>query len=429
VGGEGQPCVANGTCVSGLACVDGQCVSLDASDGDEDANGKTDGDADGDADGDTDNNTDSDTGGVHLWSRRFGSTGWDTGYSVAVDSGGNVLVTGSFLGTVNFGGDDLTSNGDDDIFLAKYDTYGNHIWSKHFGAADGDGGTSVSIDGSGNVLMTGSFRGTVNFGGNDLTSAGWNNIFLAKFDGDGHHIWSKHFGANHIGETGNSVSVDGDRNVLVTGKFLGTVNFGGDDLTSEGDEDIFLAKYDSDGNHLWSKRFGADGYDNGQSVSVDGNGNVLVTGYFNGRVSFGGPYFTSFGNHSDIFLAKFDDGGNHIWSKQFGSGSYDEGYSVSVDQDGNVFATGIFQQIVSFGGEDLISEGDLDIFLAKFSSNGSHIWSKRFGSYDEDIGTSVSVDRSGDILVTGQFHDTVNFGGDDLTSADNYDIFMMKCGR
>ncbi len=177
----------------------------------------------------------------HLWSQRFGGTGFDTGAEIAVDGAGNVLVTGQFSGTVDFGGGPLTNAGSRDIFLAKYDAAGAHLWSQRFGDTDFDSGAAIAVDEAGNVLVTGSFEGTVDFGGGALTSAGSREIFLAKYDAAGAHLFSQRFGDTDF-DSGAAIAVDGAGNVLVTGSFEGTVDFGGGALTSAG-SDIFLAKY------------------------------------------------------------------------------------------------------------------------------------------------------------------------------------------
>ena len=204
----------------------------------------------------------------NIWSKRFGGSGHDVGKSVSVDSSGNVYITGGFdSSTIDFGGGALKNAGGDDIFLAKLDNKGNHIWSKRFGGSGHDVGKSVSVDSSGNVYITGGFNSsTINFGGGILTNAGGecnssicSDIFLAKFDNKGNHIWSKRFGGSGR-DVGNSVSVDSSGNVYITGGFnSSTIDFGGGALTNAGGTceepihpcvDIFLAKFDSKGNHL-----------------------------------------------------------------------------------------------------------------------------------------------------------------------------------
>jgi hypothetical protein len=359
---------------------------------------------------------------THLWSQRFGSTSYDEGWSVATDTSGNVLVTGFFSGTVDFGGGNLVSAGAEDIFLAKYDASGNHLWSRRFGSTASDHGRSVAVDGSGNVFVTGLFQGTVDFGGGILTGAGQPDIFIAKYDANGNHLWSRRFGSGNE-DVGWSVVADDSGNVFVTGYFSGTVDFGGGNLVSAGLWDIFLAKYDASGNHLWSRRFGSAAYEYAYSVAVDGSGNVFVTGYFSGTVDFGGGNLVSAGGW-DIFLAKYDASGNHLWSQHFGSTDDDEGYSVAVDGSENVFATGYFSGTVDFGGGDLVSAGGTDIFLAKYDASGAHLWSQRLGGTSYEYNVAVAVDTLDNVFLTGEFWGTADFGGGNLVSAGGTDIIL-----
>ena len=359
----------------------------------------------------------------HVWSQRFGGASDDQGQGVSVDASGNVLVTGRFRGTVNFGGSDLTSIGSYDIFVAKYDPAGVHQWSQSFGGTLDDIGNGVAVDGSGNVLVTGAFQDTVNFGDSDLTSAGGIDIFVAKYDAAGVHQWSQRFGSTSA-DVGYNVAVDGSGNVLVTGFFQGTANFGGSDLTSAGGIDIFVAKYDAAGVHQWSQSFGGTLAEAGNGVAVDGSGNVLVTGAFQGTVNFGGSDLTSAGDR-DIFVARYNSAGVHQWSQRFGSTLDDRGFAVALDGSGSALVTGAFEGTVNLGGSDLTSAGGRDIFVAKYNAAGVHQWSQRFGNWDDNIGYDVVVDESGNVVVTGFFAGTVNFGGSDLTG-EGQDMFVAK---
>jgi hypothetical protein len=159
------------------------------------------------------------------------------------------------------------------------------------------------VDASGNVLVTGYFAGTMDLGGGPLTSAGNQDLFVAKLDPSGAHVWSKHFGDTGI-QQGQSIAVDASGNVLVTGHFAGTMDLGGGPLTSTvGSLDLFVAKLDPSGAHVWSKRFGDASDQVGQGIAADSAGNVLVTGFFNGAMDFGFGVITSAGGN-DIFVAK-----------------------------------------------------------------------------------------------------------------------------
>ena len=362
--------------------------------------------------------------GLTAWSQRFGSTLDDGGYSVATDGLGNVYVTGTFTGTVNFGGSNLVSAGGLDIFLAKYNAAGVHQWSQRFGGTSLDESNSVAVDASGNVVLTGDFSGTASFGGSNLVSAGSLDAFLAKYNTAGVHQWSQRFGMTGDDE-GNSVAVDGAGDVFVAGWFNLTTNFGGANLVSAGSFDMVLARYNAAGVHQWSQRYGATGLESGTGIALDASGNIAVAGYFSGTSNLGGANLVSAGQY-DIFVAKYNGVGVHQWSQGFGSTNFDAGYSVAVDASNNVLLTGYFFGTVNFGGSNLVSAGGTDIFVAKYNSAGAHQWSKRFGALSGDFGNSVAVNASSDVFLTGLFLGTVDFGGGSLVSAGGQDIFVAK---
>jgi len=315
---------------------------------------------------------DSQLGDSHLWSKRFGSTIDDYGYAVAVDGNGDVLLTGAFLLTVNFGGGNLSSAGNFDIVVAKFSgTDGTHLWSRRFGGTGGDEGLGVAVDGSGNPSVTGTLRGAADLGGGNTALIGVVDMFVAKYSGtDGAHLWSKRFGSTSNQVFGNAVAVDSSNDVLVTGDLFGTVNFGGGILSSAGSFDIVVAKFSgADGAHFWSRRYGSTSQDNAFAVAVDSGGGVLASGDFVGTVNFGGDNLTSAGLN-DIFVAKYSGAdGSHLWSKRFGSSSSDNGYGVAVDGSRNAVVTGTFSGAVDFGGGELISAGNADIFVVKFGAS------------------------------------------------------------
>ena len=363
-----------------------------------------------------------------LWLKRFGGTGFDLGEAIAVDGNGDILVTGGFSENVDFGGGVLTSAGSGDVFVAKYSGVdGAHLWSKRFGSTNGDEGTGIAVDGNGDVLVSGNFEGTVDFGGGMLISTGSGDVFMAKYSGvDGTHLWSKRLGGT--GDYLEiQVAVDESGDVLATGTFDGSVDFGDGPLTADY-VDIFVAKYSgADGAHLWSKQFGDTWDDEGIQVAVDGSGDVLVTGYFGTTVDFGGGLLNTAG-YLDIFVVKLSGvDGAHLWSKRLGNTKPDGGMGVAVDGNGDVLVMGFFEQTVNFGGEPLTSAGAEDIFVAKYSGvDGSYFWAKRFGGPGYEWRGGLAADTSDNVLVTGFFYETADFNGEFLTSAGEEDIFLVK---
>src|SRR5262249_8206046 len=150
---------------------------------------------------------------------------------------------------IEFGGNPLVSSGGTDVFVASLDEFGQSVWAKRFGDASFQAGSAIARDAMGDVVVTGSFASTIDFGGGPLTSAGFTDIFLAKFDLAGNHVFSKRFG-DPVDQRAEGVAVDTADNVLLTGYFIGTVDFGGGLLASTGGTDIFVAKFDSMGGHL-----------------------------------------------------------------------------------------------------------------------------------------------------------------------------------
>jgi len=365
-----------------------------------------------------------DSAGNHLWSKRFGDAEHQYAFGIAVDESGSVIVTGEFMGTVDFGGGVLTSAGFYDIFIAKFSSDGSHLWSKRFGDDDLQFSRDVDVDASGNTFAAGYFSGTVDFGGGTLSSSVYTDVFSAKLDPGGAHLWSKDFGDTDY-QYAAGVAIDASGNVIIVGRFAGSVNFGGTTLTSAGMYDVYVAKFDPNGTHLWSKRFGDLSSQTVMAVAVDALRNVIVAGYFSGAIDFGGGAITSAGN-ADVFAAKLDPGGAHLWSKRFGDASNQYATSVAVDASDNIIIGGHFGGSVNFGGKALTSEGDMDIFIAKLGSDGSHILSGCFGNENAQEISSIEVDAAGNMIITGQFYGAVNFGGSTLASAGERDVFIAK---
>ncbi len=180
--------------------------------------------------------------GIHQWSARYGSTEIDEGWAIAGSTTGNAIVTGYFGGTVNLGGSNLTTAGGNDIFLASYNLMGAHQWSLRFGNTLLDIGRDIAVDALGNAYATGSAVNSVNFGGGTLPGGGGSDGYLAKFDAAGVHQWSRLMGSTS-NDVGYSLALDNTGRVINSGSFNGTVNFGGGNLVSAGGVDIYLAKY------------------------------------------------------------------------------------------------------------------------------------------------------------------------------------------
>lgn len=374
---------------------------------------------------------DADTG-TAAWAVRFGSTDLDSTEGIAVDSDGDVFVVGKFKGTVNFGGGNLTSAGDNDVFVLKLDgASGTHLWSRRYGGTGNDGsGGAVVVDSTGAIVVSGAFgSAAINFGGSGLNNAGTGvgDLYLAKLaNADGAHVWSVRIGGP-ASDTVTGLDVDASDNLVITGEFLGTTNLGGTDLASAGMSDILLAKYSgATGAHLFSFRYGSTGADGGSDVAVDGMGKIVVTGSFSGTVSFGGatPLSTT---GRDVFLVHLSLAGAHEWSKSFGSTTSDYAGGVVVDANDDATVIGSFSGTMNLGGDDLSSAGTgLEVFIATFDgSTGDHLGSVRQGGTGQENGVDVAVASDGRLYCVGHFDGFAEFGGLGHTSAGGVDGFIV----
>jgi hypothetical protein len=361
-------------------------------------------------------------GGV--WGRVFGDAQPQAGFSIAAAPAGDVLLAGRFGGSVNFGGGALHSAGELDFFVARFDASSGHVWSRQlFGNEPNDDRTpSIATSPAGDVFLTSGFMTSVDMGAGVVTSAGDSDIFLVKYDGVGQHVFSKHFG-DAGAQIPRAIAVDSMGNSVVVGSFSGAVDFGGGPLTAI-DVDAFIAKFDAAGGHVFSKHFGGALFDDASAVAVDASGNIVIAGHFDGAVDFGGGPLTSVSGQ-DLFVLKLNAAGGHVWSKAAG-GDATTFCDIAVGASGEVIAGGYSQAAVDFGGGPLVSAGGFDIYMAKLDAAGSHAWSYRFGDAAAQFGLGVAVDGSGNAAVTGRFKGSTDFGLGPLVSAGGDDLFVAK---
>jgi hypothetical protein len=312
------------------------------------------------------------------------------------------------------------------VFIAKYDASGNVVWAKQSGGAGLEMGRGIAVDGSGNCYITGYFDGSATFGSTTFTSSGSYDVFIAKYDAAGNFQWAARAGSS--GEDfGRNIAVDGSGNSYITGTFRNLASFGSTTLTSSGDEDIFIARYDASGNVLWAKRAGGTNKDAAFGIAVDGSGNSYITGEFQGNATFGSTTLTSTSSQPDIFIARYDASGNVLWAKQAGGNSSgDYGRNIAVDGSGNSYITGEFEGSASFGNTTLTSSGGVDIFVAKYDASGNVLWAKRAGGNLEERASGIDLDGSGNTYISGYFLGEASFGSITITSSGASDSIYCK---
>jgi hypothetical protein len=317
------------------------------------------------------------SGGTKLWTKQWGFTDDDIGKGVAVDSSGNIYVTGYRYNTSN--------GGYYEGFLIKYDPNGNILWTAYSGKFN----NGIAIDNiSGNIYVTGTDN---------------SDAYLMKYNSSGSLIWAKWLNITSE-DVAEGVATDGSGNIYITGYIY----------TDSSYEDIFLSKYDTNGNLKWTRQLGTIDFERAHAVATDISGNIYITGYTESGLD-GNP--NNDGLYYDIFLTKYDTNGNKIWTKQLGTSADDEAYSITTDSYGNIYVTG--RTWGSLGGTNA---GNVDIFLAKYDASGGIIWIKQLGTNGNDEGRGIVVDSSGNIYITGETSGNL----DGNVNAGIFDAFLSK---
>jgi hypothetical protein len=362
---------------------------------------------------------------------------------------GSIYSTGGFRGTIDFDPSPLVTNlvseGENDIFVSKHDALGNLIWAIGFGDNFIDEGVSIDIDASSNIYITGVYQSQIDVDPSpEVFNLAGGSAFVLKLSNSGSFIWAKNLG---IGSSlrFNSLDVDVQGNCVLAGKFRNSITFetSSGEVThaaNENSEDIILLKLDQSGEYIWSQFFGSTSTDAAKAMCTDADGNIYVTGNFENTIDidFSSSEFlissTTPGN-DDAFILKLNSDGGFIWAKNIGGNSNDFGHVISVDNDGNVFSGGRYQNVAYMNPDDqnvtLTSNGSYDVYFLKLNSSGNYVWSGSIGStnlYDDIF--SMAIDDAGNVYFLGGFQNTIDLNPNAeeqmVTSNGGEDIYLIK---
>jgi len=401
-----------------------------------------------------------------VWSSFLGGSSEDYGEAIAVDSSGDVFLTGRTFSTdfPVLGGFDTSSNGVGDVFVAKVTNDGVLSWASYLGGSDEEVGYGAAVDSSGDVFLTGQTYST-DFpvpGGFDTSFGGGYDAFVAKVTNAGELSWASYLGGSGA-EVGWGVAVDLSGDVFLAGR-TGSVDFpvpGGFDESLGGLHDAFVAKVTNAGALSWASYLGGSSEEGGCGVAVDLSGNVFLTGWTM-SVDFPVPggFDVSLDGSNNAFVAKVTNAGALSWASYLGEGSSEWGRAIAVGLSGDVFVMGchICQCMNVFiakvtnagalswrsylgvhGGKAIAADSSGNVFLTGYTSSGDAFvvkvtnagalsWASYLGGYEWDEGSGVAIDSSGDVFLTGWTKST-DFpvpGGFDTTHNGFSDVFVAK---
>jgi hypothetical protein len=365
---------------------------------------------------------------VFSWAIQAGGKLHDKTRCLATDSQGNVFLTGEFAGTAQFGEHTITSEGEMDFFIAKCSPEGKFLWANSGGGSSVDRGYGVATDARGNCYVTGHYQSTnAIFGGVTLSNAGDYDIFVAKYSSAGKLLWVRNGGGKGY-DYGHGIAVDKEGNATVTGALVGDGAFGAQQLISPGGAHVFCARYDTEGKLLWAETAQGKASNSGHGIAVDANGNAYVGGYSGGVGTLGGLALTNAAGR-DVLIAKFTPAGKVVWIAEGNGSTNAMVHEIICDQAGNVWAAGMFKGILKLGDRSVLSHGDNDLLITSLTPDGQRLWTRTGGGPKVDYGLGVACDNSGFSYLTGEFTETAEFVGSNLTSAGSTDIYIAKFDR
>jgi len=380
------------------------------------------------------------------WAKSFGDLSLDVGRDIAVDNAGNTYISGRYNNTVDFdpGPDSmyLTVSGEN-IFVSKFDPYGNFIWAVSIGGPALDNVYSMIVDDVGNLYLTGVFGDTADFdpgpGVYNLISRGGQEMFISSLDSSGNFRWAGSIGGiDH--DIGRDVFLNSSGELLITGDFTDTTDFdiGPDtfNLISEGNTDAFILKLDTLGNFIMALAFSGTSGNNGSAICTDSQGNIYTTGSIRGTADLDpgpGTYELTSPVFPDptIFVSKLSSTGSFIWAFILGE-PFVSGTNISADEQNNIYISGPFTNTVDFdpgsGIYNVTAAGAIDTYIAKFDAQGSLAWAVSMGGTESEMPLDHAVDASGNVYQGGYFSGTADFdpGPADfsLTSAGEDDAYI-----
>tara|TARA_R110001592_G_scaffold63230_2_gene193566 strand:- start:980 stop:3322 length:2343 start_codon:yes stop_codon:yes gene_type:complete len=290
--------------------------------------------------------------------------------SLALDDDQNVLITGRYRGVLSFTSVNVTSTGEDESYVAKLNgSTGAGIWITGVSGTKSVGGNAIATDASGNVFFSGSFFETLTISGTSITSQGGLDSYIGKLNPNGQLIWLKQVAGTEWNNV-YGVATDPSGDLVITGYYNGSTDFGGTSVSPIRLSDVFIAKYAAaDGALTWVKSIGAVNDDEGHDITISSSGRIYITGHISGTTDFGSKSLQTFGNSNDVFVAELNSSGSFVNAWSGGAGENDNGKALAVDSNGIVHVTGFYRDLTAtFGITKITNQSNDDAFVWKIKS-------------------------------------------------------------
>ena len=390
------------------------------------------------------------------WIKSFGDIGDDLGRSLAIDYEGNLIHCGHFSAdpTIILEGDSISinSNGAEDIFLKKWTNEGDLIWAKNYGGIGNDRAVQIATQNNGDIYMVGYFSEQIIFDSTNIdfqfVSEGLTDAFFGKWNANGDLLWVKHIGGN-FNDEGSSLAIDNEGNVYFTGFFQGSCDFnpgsGNAILSSNGTNDSFVVKFDSEGVFLWVKQLSGPSENKGNAIIVNQNQEIVLVGIFVDSIDvdpgINENYLTENSIFGTAYIVRLSSDGEFIWSGHFNSPNGQVRLiSMAQDPTGNILLVGFFRNEADLNPSQNVTTHIAasgisgDICVIKLDMDGEYIWSKQMGGTHHDVGLGITTDYDGEVYITGCYQGDgesdfdPGVGTFNLTAIgqNNDDIFVSK---
>ncbi len=360
--------------------------------------------------------------GHFLWFQTLGSKMIDRSYGVACDKAGNAYITGhNQITEAPLPGKGPTSGGDYDIFVAKYDPNGKQQWVRTAGGKGYNYGHGIAVDSKGDIIITGGVKGDSHFGDLAVPNENENHVFCAKYDTEGKLLWVKTSSGKGSSNEGEALSVDGQDNIYIGGGCSGPGMFGTQELKAGKTRSAFVLKLNAQGEAQWATIHPGDPTNIVSNITADAQGRVWISGIFQGKATIGSETFSTTADPKDKdgWVAHYDTKGNLLWTHALQGPQIDYGLGIATDGKGRSFLVGEFMETTHLAGSTLQSRGSQDIYVAAFDERGTLEWLIQAGGEKGDNCYTAVCDATGALVIGGACAGPASFG-DQKVEANKY---------